>query len=269
MESDLRELDGIKQALKHFKRLPTIEQYDLFARKNNLPTHEQIMKQTGLKWTEIRSKLKSRSKPHLQPDYLIEKLREAADLLDGRLSANAYRKLLKQRPDLPRVSSYILVFGEWNKALQAAGIPLNLHQSAAHKYTQEDCKRALQSYMRATGKTRIIVEEYDAWRESQPNRYDYPTSGTIRRKYGFMVTAAEDAGGSLFDKIDDKLAFNSFLVYLNEVLTFDAYDSWAKKHEHYSTDYMIHHGVDINRIWREAINMHIDRTNRAVGKFKL
>lgn len=267
MKESLMKIEGLRQAIEHFKRMPTLHEYKEFAKKNGYPHYSTIQRQTGKTWGEIQAALGLQNADRFTPEYLIQKLREASEHLGERFSQRQYHEWQKRNKDFPTLFTLESKLGSWNKARIAAGLPLSKKQSYPIRYTKEDCREALKQYMQETGEKRVVLQEYEAWRmKKKEEGITYPSGAIIRRRYGFLVTAVEDAGGHYFAHADEEIALNCFLEYINTVVNMKAYNEWAVQNGKYTYSYFNHLGIDTLKVMKKAIDIHFEKELHAIGR---
>lgn len=255
-------LNGVREAIKHLNRFPTVKEYDEFADMHKYPSYAQVIKHTSLTWKEIQASFGLPKTDISNPDFIIEKLKEAARDLGDFFSKDEYDAWRKQKGvRSPSASQIWRVFRSWNKAKEAAGLQLHPIQTVQERYSEQDCINALKTYMKETGSKVVKIEEYNEWRhKKRVNGEKYPSDRTILSKFNHFVLAVEAAGGRTFGSVDEEEYFINIMEYIATVLNYDAYNEWAEQKGKINAQSMQARGVDVMSLFRRAVNAHLKKS---------
>jgi len=117
-----------------------------------------------------------RRTPRYSDEALLNVLRQYAD--NGLLSVKRYNKM---RTDAdPSSATFVLRFGSWSKAIEAAGLQVTLRTwTPTRSWTAEELRTAVSTYAAecAANGTLPTARGYDAWRKQ---RTGYPSTATLR-----------------------------------------------------------------------------------------
>lgn len=171
--------------------------------------------------------------PRLAPKKYSEadlqaSLREAASLLKGNLTAEAYDKFARSNGILvdlrprPGMQVMALRYGSWRAALEAAGLPANPHAGPNKGFDVADAVSAIVKSWRTTGHAPTVTG-YDHW---QREHAGHPSSATVRKLTGswneLMVRAWQVVHGIPLDQDDESVAVPLSLLADAKSTTSDA-----------------------------------------------
>ena len=148
-----------------------------------------------------RERLQQRRGPSYSDAELINCLVNKA--VNGKLSSGRYEKIRNRASD-PALATYVLRFGSWSNAMEAAGLHTSYtHDMYVRRWSEDEMLTTIRSYAIQCTIQDVLptVLGYDVWRNQYPGRF--PSFSTMRFQTGrnwlsLLASAYEHDGTEQF-----------------------------------------------------------------------
>jgi hypothetical protein len=242
-------LNILLKVYNHFGYIPFNQEYDQFAKENNLPSRHVIKGHTGKTFSYHVRVSKFPRKGEFTKQQIIDALLKASKSYGGNIQRRQYDEWHKQNKDKPSGTDIRNTFGTFNNAKVAAGLSI---RTARQIVTEKDCVNALLKCAKDLNVKIFTEEEYEAWRDR--GNQEYPAANTVRAKLGKFREALEKVGlQGKYELHDEKYKHAMLGGYIQHILAPSTFDKWAKENGYPGRKFFIQYGLD----FQEELKKHL------------
>lgn len=219
----------IKEAIEHFGCFPKVEMYKEWSRENDKIGYDTVLKLTGKKWREIEIELRGNRDKRAREDYIIQHLQNAARIYGDNVSKREYIEYSQEdKENRPSIIIVANVFSTFNKAKLAAGLNIN-EGFKTEETSKQKCIEALKKASEELGES-FTEPQYIEWvRKEQQKGNHYPSSVTIRKRFGKFSSGLKEASLNSVYEITEQEIHAHVFEFLRDHITVKNYDEWAKE----------------------------------------
>lgn len=248
----------LKEAVEHFGYLPSVPDYDKWARNNKKLSYHLIRKYTGKTWAELSRKLDVGTSIQRQREFIIFHLKEAANIFGENFTKRQYAEYAKDGEEKPKLHDIINTFSTFNKAKLAAGFIPNQGVPVS-EISDETCLSALSDCAKVYGNN-FTEDDYRSFvKEQRDQGKGYPSSRTIRARFGSFSNGLKKADLKMHAELTEADVLQSAVNFLSDTVTARKYDEWAKENGHMTWEQFSKRGFEFRETMLKALKGYLSR----------
>jgi hypothetical protein len=230
--------ERLKKTIRELKKYaeangwPSQNQWNAYAKKNDLYTTMGIYYITKLSWDSFRQSLNipPRNKT-FSKENCIQALKKAAEEYGIFIKRSEYTEWQKRHRDMPTAAQISRRCGGFNTAKELAGLVPN--EAVGRTINDEEIRKALTDCARDLGRTKFSEAEYLEWRQNQD--IERPHIETIRvRLGGFLPEAKKKLDLDTYhagpqEKYNETNWLPAVIKFVEEALKLENYEKWLQE----------------------------------------